>query len=286
MPTPLPSRRPPLLMSAGWIALTLAVSPLGGCQSFGDVTGSISGANQAMPEDDAGLRAYADRWGKAYDGQPGEKVASMNYARALRALTRYDEAEAVMRVAAVKAPKDYEVLGAYGKALADSGKLVEAREVLSRAYPMERPDANILSVQGAVEDKIGDHASAQHFYLDSLKIKPGEPSVLSNLGLSYALGKQLDLAEKALREASENPRADQRIRQNLALVLALEGKFGEAEQVSRQDMPADQAARNVQAIRAMIAQTDTWRALQTAAAKKPKPGRPPVNQAPKEDPAG
>ena len=284
MPTPLRSRRSPSLLAAGWIVLALVAGPLGGCQSFGDVTGSLSGASQPMPTDEPGLRAYADRWGKAYDGQPGEKVASMNYARALRALTRYDEAEAVMRVAAVKAPKDYEVLGGYGKALADAGKLPEAREVLSRSYPAERPDANILSVRGAVEDKIGDHANAQRFYLDALKIRPGEPTILSNLGLSYALSKQLELAEKALREASASPKADQRIRQNLALVLALQGKFGEAEQISRQDMPADQAARNVQAIRAMIAQTDTWKSLQAGSAKRPKPAR--ANAIPKTDPAG
>ncbi len=53
--------------------------------------------------------------------------------------------------------------------------------------------------------------------------------MLSNLGLSYALTKQLPEAEAALREASASPRADARVRQNLALVLALEGKFAEAE---------------------------------------------------------
>ena len=67
-------------------------------------------------------------------------------------------------------------------------------------------------------------------------------------------------------------------------MLALQGKFGEAEQISRQDMPADQAARNVQAIRAMIAQTDTWKSLQAGSAKRPKPAR--ANAIPKTDPAG
>ncbi len=86
--------------------------------------------------------------------------------------------------------------------------------------------------------------------------------MLSNLGLSYALTKRLDLAEDTLRRAAELPRADARVRQNYALVLALEGKFGEAEQVSQRDMSPDAAARNVAAIRGMIAQNDSWRALQ------------------------
>ena len=254
--------------AASWLALALAAAPLGGCQNFGDVTGSIGGANQQLPTDEASLRAYADRWGKIYDKNPGEKVASINYARALRALTRYTEAAAVMQAAAVKAPKDFEVLGAYGKALADNGEYLQAKDVLTRAYPAERPDWTILSVQGTVDDRLDDHTGAQRFYREALKISPGDPSVLSNLGLSYALTKQLDLAEDALRQAAASPRADTRVRQNLALVLALDGKFAEAEEVSSKDMSAQAAKANVQAIRAMIAQNDSWRTLQSGANKK------------------
>ena len=184
-----------------------------------------------------------------------------------------------MRAAAVKAPKDREVLAAYGKALADSGQLEQAKDVLTRAYPPERPDWTIMSVQGSVEDRLGDHEAAQRFYLDALKIAPDEPSALSNLGLSYALTKQLTLAEDALRRAAASPRADARVRQNLALVLALEGKFAEAEEVSRKDMPAEAAASNVAAIRTMISENESWKALQSGAAKK----RAPANDLPAND---
>jgi Flp pilus assembly protein TadD len=201
-----------VLGAAGWIGLSLVALPLAGCKDFGDVTGAIAGAPQAPPTDEVALRAYADRWGKAYDANPGEKVASINYAQALRALTRYSEAASVMRAAAVKAPKDREVLAAYGKALADSGQFEQAKDVLTRAYPPERPDWTIMSVQGSVEDRFGNHEGAQKFYLDALKIAPGEPTVLSNLGLSYALAKQLGLAEDALRRAAASPRADARVR--------------------------------------------------------------------------
>ncbi len=249
-------------------ALLIGVAPLAGCQGLNDMTGSIASIRQPLPTDEAGLRVYADDWGKRYDGNPGDKVASINYARALRALTRYSEAAAVMQAAAVKAPQDFEVLGAYGKALADAGQLDQAKEVLARSYTPERPDWTIMSVQGSVADRLGDHDGAQAFYQGALKIAPGEPSALSNLGLSYALTKQLPEAEAVLREACASPRADARMRQNLALVLALEGKFTEAEQISRQDMTAQAASANVAAIRQMIAQNDSWRDLQTGA--KPK----------------
>jgi Flp pilus assembly protein TadD len=257
-----------LSSAAGWLVLALAGAPLGGCQEVGDVTGSIGGSRQELPTDEASVREYADRWGKAYDQDPGEKVASINYARALRALTRYKEAAAVMQAAAVKAPKDFEVLGAYGKALADEGMFLQAKDVLTRAYPAERPDWNILSAQGTVDDRLGEHGSAQRFYLEALKIAPGEPFVLNNLGLSYALTKQLNLAEDTLRQAAASPRADARVRQNLALVLALDGKFAEAEKIERQSVSEREASANMQAIRAMIVQNDTWRALRSGESKK------------------
>ena len=193
-----------------------------GCHDFGDVTGSIP-ASTAQPTDDARLRAYADAAGKRYDRNPGEKAASIEYARALRALTRYSEAVAVIQTAAIKAPKDFDVLGEYGKALADAGQLAQAKDVLSHAYTPDDPRWDVMSVQGAVADRLGDHTGAMQFYRDALKIAPGEPSMLTNMGLSLALAKKLPEAEQALRQAVASPKADARMRGDLALVLALEG---------------------------------------------------------------
>lgn len=253
------------------VLLIGVVLGLGGCRDFGDVTASIAPSSTAqLPDDEAGRRAYADRWGRIYADKPGDKTASINYARALRSLTRYKEASAVMQAAAVRAPRDYEVLGEYGKALADEGDLQQARDVLTRSYPPDRPNWTLLSAQGSVADRLDDHQSAQTFYRAALKIAPNEPAVLSNLGLSYALSRQLPLAEQTLKAAAAQPKADARVRQNLALVLALEGKFAEAEQESAHDMTPDEARHNVAAIRQMIAENDSWRALQTGAGKKAK----------------
>ena len=55
--------------------------------------------------------------------------------------------------------------------------------------------------------------------------------MLSNLGLSYMLSQELPKAEETLRHAYGNPRADARVRQNLALVVGLQGRFAEAESI-------------------------------------------------------
>jgi Flp pilus assembly protein TadD len=121
----------------------------------------------------------------------------------------------------------------------------------------ERPNWSILSAQGSVADQVGDHGQAQNYYKAAIRMRPDEPSIMSNLGLSYALSKQLPQAEETLRDAANNPKADMRVRQNLALVLALEGKFGEAEDWSRRDLAPIDAAANVASIRKMIAQSNT-----------------------------
>ncbi len=254
------------------VAIALA---LGGCKSVGlsDITGSIGQPETKMPQTDAALRQYAEQWGKRFEANPADKNAAINYSRALRALTQYAQAVAVLRQTAIKMPNDLEILGNYGKALADAGRLAEAAEVLQRAHTEERPNWSILSAQGAVADQMGDHQAAQNYYMAALKIAPDDPAVLSNLGLSQALSKQLPLAEQTLRRAAENPAADGRVRQNLALVLALQGKFTEAEATASRDLTPAQAAQNIATIRRMIAQSNTWRELQAIDGGKPAPGK-------------
>jgi Flp pilus assembly protein TadD len=260
---------------AASMALILAAClASGGCQNsnLSDITGSIGPSqDRPLPTSEPELRHYSEEWGQRYDSNPDNKIAAMNYARSLRALTQYAQAVAVMQRLAAKYPTDMAVLGAYGKSLADAGRLQEAADVLSRAHTPEHPNWSILSAQGSVADQLGDHTQAQAYYDAALKIKPDQPEVLSNLGLSYALAKRLPLAETTLEKAVAQPGADMRIRQNLALVLALQGKFNEAETISARDLAPIDAATNVAAIRQMISQSNTWQQIQKFDAKPAKP---------------
>src|SRR6202034_1824129 len=121
--------------------------------------------------------------------------------------------------ASLQHPQDTALLGAYGRALADAGKLDQALDVLGRAHSPDQPDWRILSVQGAVLDQLGRHAEAQRYYASALKIVPDEPTVLSNLGLSYALSKDLPNAEATLRRAAAFHPADPRVRQDRKSVV-------------------------------------------------------------------
>src|SRR5260221_12232038 len=114
----------------------------------------------------------------------------------------------------------------------------------------------MLSVQGTALDQLGRHDEARRYYDSALKIVPEEPSVLSNLGLSYVLSKDLPKAEETLRRAYGNARADARVRQNLGLVVGLQGRFAEAETIVKADLPADEAAANVAYLKQMLSRKD------------------------------
>ena len=142
----------------------------------------------------------------------------------------------------------------------DNGNFQQALDVLSRAHSPENPDWRILSVQGTALDQLGRHEEARRYYASALKMVPDEPTVLSNLGLSYMLSKNLPKAEEALRQAYASGKADGRVRQNLALVIGLQGRFAEAEQIVRADLPPEEAAANVAYLKQMLSRKDDPRA--------------------------
>lgn len=248
-----PARIASRLAAATALALALA-----GCIGNGgpETTGALRAAPTAQGSAE-GWKAYSEEWSRRYEANPGDKTASLNYARALRVLDNNQQAVAVLESAALKAPNDPEILGAYGKALIDVGQLRRAQEVLGKAHTPDRPDWRILSAQGAVADQLGEHDRAQALYATALKLQPDDPGVLSNLGLSYALSRKLPEAEATLRKAADLSGADPRARQNLALVLGLQGRFAEAEEMARRDLPPVEAAQSVAAMRMMVARSAT-----------------------------
>ncbi len=174
------------------VAAMFAVT-LGGCQTISDVTGSLT-----SKADSTDPHRVAELAGERYRANPKDADAALAYGQALRATGQRSQAAAMLEQATIANPGNKPLLAAYGRALADNGDFQTALDVLSRAHTPENPDWRILSVQGAVLDQLGRHDEARGYYTSALRIKPGEPSVLSNLGLSYMLSKDLPKAERNL----------------------------------------------------------------------------------------
>ena len=223
------------------------------CQTDGlsDITGSLSDKTEkSQPAEPAhGLDYYRDR----SRVNPADTEAALSYGKALRAAGQRAQAVAMLEQATIAHPNDKALLAGYGRALADNGTFQQAFDVLSRAHSPENPDWRILSVQGAVLDQLGRGEEARQYYASALRIAPEEPSVLSNLGLSYMLSKDLPKAEETLRRAYARAGADARVRLNLAMVVGLRGRLAEAETIIREGRPPQEAVADVASLESMLA---------------------------------
>ncbi|MBX5047757.1 tetratricopeptide repeat protein [Rhizobium lentis] len=246
-------------------AASLIVLALAGCSTTTKdrmTTGSVPKLTKPVEEMNVTeLRSATDRLGQAYEKNPRDPVTGVSYANLLRMNGRDAQALAVMQQVAIANPADRNVLAAYGKAQAAAGQFQQALDTIGRAQTPDRPDWKLISAEGAILDQMGKASEARQRYRDALDIQPNEPSILSNLGMSYVLTGDLRTAETYLRSAASQPTADSRVRQNLALVVGLQGRFPEAEQIARRELSPQQADANVAYLRGMLSQQNSWQKL-------------------------
>ena len=242
-------------MGSSALAAVLALA-LAGCQTVAqspDVTGSVS----ARADTPARLQPNEiEQLGERYRANPKDADVALQYGQALRANGQRQQAVAVLEQASIVSAGNRQLLAAYGRALADNGNFQLAFDILTKAHSPANPDWRILNVQGTVLDQMGKPEEARRYYTSALKIVPDEPTVLSNLGLSYILTKDLPKAESVLRKALDRGAADPRVRQNLALAVGLQGRFAEAETIAKADLPPEEAEANVAYLKKMLANDD------------------------------
>ncbi|MBZ9796712.1 tetratricopeptide repeat protein [Mesorhizobium sp. ES1-4] len=251
-------------------ALVLAAG-VAGCGTDKLSTGSI-GRTSGKPLEtmSAGeLHNATAALGQSYARSPTDKRIATNFAAALQMDGDAGQSLAVMRKLAIAYPKDRDVLAAYGKALAANGQFEAALDAVRRAQTPEYPDWRLVSAEGAILDQLNQKDEARQLYRKALELKPNEPSILSNLGMSYVLEGDLRTAETYMRSAAQQPNADSRVRQNLALVVGLQGRFDEAEKIASQELSPEQAQANVAYLRQMLAQQNAWSQLKDQDKAKP-----------------
>jgi Flp pilus assembly protein TadD len=251
------SSSPARFLASAALTAILAAG-LGGCQTVSDITGSLKPTAEASSGTDQ--RSAVEAYGERYRANPADADIALAFGQALRATGQRSQAAAVLEQASIAHPGNKALLAAYGRALADNGNFQQAFDVLSRAHSPDNPDWRILSVQGTALDQLGRHDEARRYYASALKVVPDEPSVLSNLGLSYMLSRDLPKAEETLRRAYASTKADARVRQNLGLVVGLQGRFAEAESIVKADLPPEEAAANVAYLKEILSRKDNPRA--------------------------
>lgn len=232
----------------------VAVLSLSACASNRGQLGATD--YSALPADQR-QATLAELTGR-YKSNPRDRNTVIHYAAALRAAGQPQQASAALEQAIAANPNDVELSVAYAKALTSMGSFEQAVAVLDRNIRPDAPDWNALLVKGAALDQMGRHGEARTLYGQAATIAPGEAATETNLGLSYAMTNDLPKAEQHLRRALQMRGASSKTRQNLALVIGLQGRFEESRAIYAAELPPEQVESNMAYVRALLTQQNRW----------------------------
>lgn len=241
------SLRPLLLIGVAALALTA-------CASNRGQMGAADYSGMSAAQSQANLGELTAR----YRANPGDRNVVIHYSAALRAAGQPQQAAAALEQAMGHNPGDVALSVAYAKALTASGRFEQSLQVLRNVIRPDAPDWNALLVMGATLDQMGRHDDARQVYRQASVAAPGEASIETNLGLSYAMTNELTTAETHLRRAVQMRGATTQTRQNLALVVGLQGRFQEARALYAAELPPEQVESNMAYVRALLTQQNRW----------------------------
>lgn len=243
------------------IIVSLAIA-LSACSSSGTGLGN---ANDPITTGSIGAGSLRSTVAarKAWQADKRDLRKGMAYVRQLQALEQHSEQLLVLEQLIKIHPTNTKLLVFYGKRLITNGQTKEAISILKQAESRGERDWRLYSALGSALDQTGQHRQARAYYQRALQVNPTEVKIQNNLAMSYTLEGKFANAEKILRAASNTPkgRALPRIRQNLALVVGLQGRFNEARQIASRDLPPAQVEANMAYLQKMLGRNNTWSKL-------------------------
>lgn len=270
------------------IALTIAVLAVGSIPTPAANAQTAQAAQAAPPRVPAPAEARAAYgrldplarsvfWAREMEINPADPVAGVELAEALRQLGQHEQAAATAQQVLVSQPNNVDAMLEIGRAHIARGQAFYGIAALEQARGLAPSDWRPLSLLGVAYQQVRRPDDARGVWNEALRLSPDNPEVLTNAAMAQATGGDAAGAEILLRRAVAQPSATLQMRLNLAMVLGLQGKTAEAEQIIRRDLPPDAADRNLEWLRTQTrsrstdAQTEagspalvrTWSSLQS-----------------------
>jgi Flp pilus assembly protein TadD len=194
-----------------------------------------SGASLAGSDSDSAAAATAK--------MPTDLTGEVARAQDLRRQGHFKEAASALSQLMLVAPDDARVVGEYGKVLAQEGRAEDAVAFLKRAVELQTGDWTLYSALGVAYDETNNSTEARDAYEHALALKPGEPTVLNNYGMSRMLAGDLAGAQAKFAQAEAAGATNPKIANNAAMVAELEARKTAAHPVvTAQVMPPPRAA--------------------------------------------
>lgn len=250
----------------------LALAGLGACATIGDAQqNATAGASEATSRASRPVDRQARQrivrsdlltqmafWAGEYQTFPNDLEAAQRFSDALRRGGRAGRAGEIAGEALGRFPDDKELTLIYGLAHLSAGRPQEALRPLALAAQSDAQNWRARSALGAALDQIGRFQQARQAYDEALAIVPDNARVLTNLGVSHLMAGEAVEAEAVLRRALAQPDAPPEARQNLAVSIALQGRFDEAEQIETVELPPAEAAANMVYLRGLLSDQRRW----------------------------
>ncbi len=133
-------------------------------------------------------------------------------------------------------PQNVEALEGKGLALLSQGKVQDAGRQFESVMALDTKrwrTLNALGILFMTKDMVPE---AMAYYTEALKYSADNPSVLNNIGLSFAIEKRYDKAVEALEQASRMASGDtvrkRQIDLNMAMVLGISGDTDKAREIA------------------------------------------------------
>jgi Flp pilus assembly protein TadD len=200
------------------------------------------------------VRAQAERleplaraafWASQVDADPKDAEAGVKLASALRVLGRFPEAQAAAEAVLVQQPNNLDALLESARNAVAAGQGFYAVEPTKKALEIAPKDWRAATLLAVALDQALRPAEAMEAHRTAMQLAPDNPAVLSNAAMFFASQGDQAKAETLLRKAAALPGASLQVRQNLALVLGLQGKLEEAERIERENLPPQMAEANL-----------------------------------------
>ncbi len=185
--------------------------------------------------------AQAAFFANQFEHDPTDAQMGVYLSNAQRGLGRNAQAADTAHAVLLFAPRNVDALLAAARAHIADNNAFYAVDPLKTVTELKPKDWQAWSLLGVAYQQIKRPDDAQAAWAAALKLSPDNAAVLTNMAMAKAAQGDFAGAEPLLRTAAAQKDATMQTRQNLALVLGLQGKMAEAEKLLRQDLPPAQA---------------------------------------------
>lgn len=188
----------------------------------------------------------ANAYGRLMEHRPNDPTVLANFMRNMRYSGYANQALVYLNTNAEPGLLvDPEVRFEKGKALLASGKVLEALDEMANLRNENPNDWRIHSAIGIANDALERFGEALASYQAALRLSPNNEVVMNNMAMSYAMVGRLRDGIDMLERAAVVNRSNTQIRQNLALLYAINGDLDRARALAAMDLDTGELETNL-----------------------------------------